>query len=161
MRAALRRARQLRDVSPLTGLPGNFEITCSSSARCVGRALRLIHADLDSFKAFNDHYGFLRGDDAIMATADVLTGVLGEHAGRGVLPRPCRRRRLRGARDPDQAEPFCVDAIAGFDRMAPSLYDDDDVERGLIEVDDRRNHRHEVGFMTISFGVAPPATGRC
>lgn len=77
VRAALRRARQLRDVSPLTGLPGNSEITRQVERLVAeGEPFALIHADLDHFKAFNDRYGFLRGDEAIKATADVLQAVM-------------------------------------------------------------------------------------
>jgi DNA-binding response OmpR family regulator len=158
VRAALRRARQLRDVSPLTGLPGNSEITRQIEHLVFTKQpFALIHADLDNFKSFNDRYGFLRGDAAIKTTADVLTETLSRHPGE-----VCFLGHVGGddfvlLLDPDVAEPFCVEAIAAFDGMAPSLYDPEDVARGHIEVDDRRNHRHSVGIMSISFGVATTA----
>jgi GGDEF domain-containing protein len=34
-----------------------------------------IYADLDNFKAYNDAYGFLKGDVAIKLTADILSDV--------------------------------------------------------------------------------------
>ena len=155
VRAALRRARQLRDVSPLTGLPGNSEIT-----RQVERLVRdrqpfaLIHADLDHFKAFNDRYGFLRGDEAIKATGDVLAEVLAGHDGE-----TCFLGHVGGDDfvllvEPDVAEDVARDVITRFDAMAPSLYDPEDAARGWIQVDDRRNNRHRVEIMTISLGIA-------
>ena len=155
VRAALRRARQLRDISPLTGLPGNSEIT-----RQVERLVRdrqpfaLVHADLDHFKAFNDRYGVLRGDEAIKATADLLGDVLGRFEGE-----TCFLGHVGGDDfvlliDPEIAEDLARQVITQFDAMAPSLYDPADAERGWIEIDDRRNNRHQVEIMTISLGIA-------
>jgi diguanylate cyclase (GGDEF)-like protein len=158
VRAALRRARQLRDISPLTGLPGNSEIT-----RQVERLVRdrspfaLIHADLDHFKAYNDRYGFLRGDAAIKATADLLQSVLDGYGGE-----TCFLGHVGGddfviLTDPDVAEEVAQKVIRRFDEMAPSLYDPEDAARGWIEVDDRRNNRRQVEVMTISLGIATTA----
>ena len=155
VRAALRRARQLRDVSPLTGLPGNSEIT-----RQVERLVRdhqpfaLIHADLDHFKSYNDRYGFLRGDAAIKATAELLEEVLDGYDGE-----TCFLGHVGGddfvlLTEPDVAERLAREVITRFDVMAPSLYDPEDAARGWIEIDDRRNNRRQVDIMTISLGIA-------
>ncbi|HVF31614.1 MAG TPA: response regulator [Acidimicrobiales bacterium] len=155
VRAALRRARQLRDVSPLTGLPGNSEIQRQLERLVADRQpFALIHADLDHFKAFNDRYGFLRGDAAIRATADTLSAVLTSedrdrcflgHVGGDdfVLITPA-----------DQAGACAQEVIEAFDAMAPSLYDPEDATRGWIEVEDRRKNRRMIEIMTISLGVA-------
>ena len=37
-----------------------------------GRLFAVVHADLDNFKSFNDHYGFMRGDAVIKFTAQVM-----------------------------------------------------------------------------------------
>jgi diguanylate cyclase (GGDEF)-like protein len=158
VRAALRRARQLRDVSPLTALPGNSEISRQVEQLVRDRQpFALIHADLDRFKAYNDRYGFLRGDGAIKATADVLVEVLSRHPGETSFIGHVGGDDFVLLIDPELAEDICRDVIATFDAMAPSLYDAEDVARGWIEIDDRRNHTHEVGIMTISLGVATTA----
>ena len=59
VRASFRRTQAARDLSPLTGLPGNFKITRRWRRISSGRDA-LVHGDLDNFKAFNDHYGFMR-----------------------------------------------------------------------------------------------------
>ena len=158
VRAALRRARQLRDISPLTGLPGNSEIT-RQVERLVdeGQPFALIHADLDHFKAFNDRYGFLRGDEAIKATADVLAEVIAAQE-----TETCFLGHVGGddfvlLTAPEAVEAVAADIIAAFDAMAPSLYDPEDAARGWIEVEDRRNNRRSVEIMTISLGAATTA----
>ena len=70
IRGVLRRSRDMRAQSPLTGLPGNVRIEEEIDARVEQRIpFAILYADLDNFKAYNDHYGFARGDEAIQATA--------------------------------------------------------------------------------------------
>ncbi len=161
VRAALRRVRQLRDLSPLTGLPGNSEIV-RQLERCVdeGREFALVHADLDRFKAYNDRYGFLRGDTAIRATADLLAEVLARHPGSVSFLGHIGGDDFMLLVDPDKVEALCAEVVASFDAMAPGLYDPDDQASGSIEVRSRRNELERVGIMTISLGVATSAHRR-
>jgi diguanylate cyclase (GGDEF)-like protein len=77
VKAVLRRTKAARDTSPLTGLPGNFRIGTELESRiALGEPFALIHCDLDNFKAFNDHYGFMRGDQVIKFSADVLAAAV-------------------------------------------------------------------------------------
>ncbi|MDQ1710090.1 MAG: hypothetical protein QOG49_1475, partial [Frankiaceae bacterium] len=78
VRSTMRRNAEMRAASPLTNLPGNTRITEEIAARMsAGAAFAVCYFDLDNFKAFNDAYGFLRGDDAILSLARALqTAVL-------------------------------------------------------------------------------------
>ena len=73
----LRRVDRNRNANPLTGLPGNLEIQRELDS-LIERNLPFaaLYADLDNFKAYNDIYGFLRGDIAIKLTADILSDEL-------------------------------------------------------------------------------------
>ena len=52
VKAVLRRAQQMRDLSPLTGLPGNFRISRELETRVTeGGEFAIVHADLDNFKS--------------------------------------------------------------------------------------------------------------
>lgn len=76
VQALLRRSQELRGLSPLTGLPGDFVIERELRRLMeTKQPFALLYVDLDNFKAFNDRYGFLRGDDAIVFTAAVLRSV--------------------------------------------------------------------------------------
>src|SRR5918996_1543778 len=73
VRLTQRRLAEMRSSSPLTGLPGNVYIQRELERRvAAGDLVALLYVDLDHFKAYNDHYGFLRGDEAIKALAGVL-----------------------------------------------------------------------------------------
>ena len=63
-----------RRVSPLTGLPGNVQIQAEMKKRLLNKEeFVMIYLDLDNFKAYNDVYGFLNGDEIIKFTAKTIT----------------------------------------------------------------------------------------
>src|SRR4030095_6418960 len=53
----VRRASEMRSLSPLTGLPGNLRIEQEIAQRMErGKAVAVAYADLDNFKSYNDRY---------------------------------------------------------------------------------------------------------
>lgn len=66
-------SRTQRQANPLTGLPGNQAIE-----KRLQEVLRLrepfafMYVDIDNFKAYNDCYGYQKGDEVIRFTADLL-----------------------------------------------------------------------------------------
>jgi diguanylate cyclase (GGDEF)-like protein len=155
VRAVVRRTQAARDLSPLTGLPGNFKITGEVEERITsGRDFALVHGDLDNFKAFNDHYGFMRGDEVIRFCAKCFSdaadslGIAGAFVGHiggddfvAIIP-------------PEVSEPFCKEVIERFDDGILDLYDTADALRGYIEVIDRRGERFAFPVVSLSLGVA-------
>jgi diguanylate cyclase (GGDEF)-like protein len=72
--AELQRLNRLAlDANPNTGLPGNNSIL-QEIQRVVNEsaAVCVVYADLDYFKIYNDTYGFSRGDEVIIFTANVI-----------------------------------------------------------------------------------------
>lgn len=64
------------DANPLTHLPGNNRINEVLQALIKRRAdVAVIYVDLDNFKAYNDQYGFSKGDEVITFTAKTITGI--------------------------------------------------------------------------------------
>ena len=155
VRAVLRRTQSARDLSPLTGLPGNFRITAEvETAIREKKSFALVHGDLDNFKAFNDHYGFMRGDEVIRFCAkafadaaesldlgDSFIGHIGGDDFVAIVPT-------------GMAESFCKEVIERFDDGILDLYDTADALRGYIEVVDRRGERYAFPVVSLSLGVA-------
>jgi diguanylate cyclase (GGDEF)-like protein len=158
VRAALRRADQQRLRNPLTGLPGNETIQAELARRvATGAPLALLHVDVDRFKAYNDHYGFVRGDEALRAVATVLLelqdGFDDEDAFVGHI----------GGDDfvvvchPEDAAVTARAICHRIDALAPTLYDADDRQAGAIAVRDRRGRLQRVPLLSVSIGVASSA----
>jgi diguanylate cyclase (GGDEF)-like protein len=151
----LRRARQLRQTSPLTGLPGNFEIEQQLDVLISDDdPFALLHADLDSFKAYNDHYGFLRGDRAIVLTARVIGWAVADHGSPSSFVGHIGGDDFAIVCPPESAREIADAIVRTFDEQVPNLYDPDDRERGFIEVADRNGTATRYPFLTVSIGIA-------
>jgi DNA-binding response OmpR family regulator len=159
VRSGLRRSREMKDVNPLTHLPGNLQVQ-DEVARRVSRhePFGLMYIDLDNFKAFNDHYGFLRGDEAIKLLAEcVREAVDGAHTSTGFIGHVGGDDFVVVA-DPGAAEVIAKDIIESWDARAPVLYDADDAHNGYIEVVDRRRRKRRYPLTTVSVGIATNVT---
>ena len=152
VRATLRRAKEMRSSSPLTGLPGNVQIEDEIRHRhLAGEPVAVCYADLDNFKGYNDRYGFLQGDRAITYTASVLREVVegSPHSFVGHI----------GGDDfaliitIDEAEATAQKAIERFDAGVDTLYEPADLARGYIEVEDRRGRMMRYPILSLSIGV--------
>ena len=155
VRGVLRRKREMKDESPLTGLPGNNRVQDEVESKVAAEEdFALLLVDLDRFKAFNDHYGFPRGDKVIQDLAQLMTKVVtdlvGEEGFVGHL----------GGDDfvvvvPSSAAALVADTVVQrFDASVDGYYDDDDLARGWIEVLNRRGEPQRYEPIALSIGVA-------
>jgi diguanylate cyclase (GGDEF)-like protein len=155
VRAVLRRTQAARDLSPLTGLPGNFKITAEIEKAIHEKAdFALVHGDLDNFKAFNDHYGFMRGDEVIRFCGNCLSEAATNLGIEGAFVGHIGGDDFVAMIPPAMAESFCKEVIERFDDGILDLYDTADALRGYIEVIDRRGERYAFPVVSLSLGVA-------
>jgi diguanylate cyclase (GGDEF)-like protein len=156
--ASVRRWSGMRAVNPLSGLPGNKTITEEIESRLAGNEdFALLYVDIDRFKEFNDHYGFIRGDCVITMLSELLVHVaeadrrfVGHIGGDDfvVLSRT------------DEAEALAEQITRRFDDSIRALYDPVDRARGWIEAPDRRGRQRHVPFATVSIGIVNVPPGR-
>jgi len=160
VKSALRRSREMRDANPLTQLPGNVQVQEEVARRVGSEApFALMYIDLDNFKAFNDHYGFLRGDEAIKLLAQCAAEAVDHKDGEDSFIGHVGGDDFVVIVAPQVAEPLAQEIIRLWDERVVDLYDAEDVERGYIEVTDRRKQLHRFPFTTVSIGIASN-TGR-
>ena len=114
----------------------------------------MVHADLDNFKAYNDHYGFMRGDMVIKFCADALLQGGSECGDPDIFVGHVGGDDFVIITDPAHAEEFCKIAIQTFDSGILDFYDTADALQGYIKVTDRRGERHAFPISTVSMGVA-------
>jgi diguanylate cyclase (GGDEF)-like protein len=151
----LRRTAEIRSTSPLTGLPGNHRIDLEIAGRAgAGAPYAVCHVDLDEFKSFNDAYGFLRGDRLLLNLAACLQSAGAEVGDPSVFIGHVGGDDFVVVCTPSQAEPLGQRLIASWDREVRSHYDPVDLERGWLEVLDRRMELRRHPIVSVSVGVA-------
>jgi diguanylate cyclase (GGDEF)-like protein len=153
--STLRRNKEFREVSPLTGLPGNARVRREIVDRMrTGADYAVGYIDIDRFKSVNDVYGFDRGDEFITALARSLHRAVSTSG----LP-PVFLGHIGGDDfvficTPGQVLPLAERCVVDFQHSADQLYDAEDSGRGYIEVPDRRGNKHRAALVTLSIGVA-------
>ena len=119
----------------LTGLPGNVLIETEISRRiAANEKFAFLHLDLDAFKAFNDHYGYVRGDALIRFTAALMHEQIQKHGGEGDFVGHIGGDDFVIITVPQRA-PIIAEAVrSDFDTRIGAQYDPADRERGYITV---------------------------
>lgn len=150
-----------RRMSPLTGLPGNVQIHAELKKRIQRKeAFSVLYLDLDNFKAYNDVYGFLKGDEIIEFTAETIVksvhtneieesfvGHIGGDDFVAIVPGT-------------NCEKLCQNILTHFDQHVGRYFTDDDLEKGYIEVANRKGIIEQFPLTSLSIGVVVADVGR-
>lgn len=157
---------QLRHVeqallSDLTGLPGNTstEQVIKRLTSGQGEKWAILYIDIDNFKAYNDVYGFLKGNELIKATAQVLLEAVAAKGSKWNGLESVDFIGHIGGDDfvvtttPDKVDAVCQEIIRRFDAATPRFYSQEDWERGYVIAEDRRGQVVRHPIVTISIGV--------
>jgi diguanylate cyclase (GGDEF)-like protein len=153
--ATLRRNREYREVSPLTGLPGNTRILREIANRVRGgEEYAVCVFDIDRFKSVNDAYGFERGDKFITMLANCLQRSIGKAGGPKAFLGHIGGDDFVLVCAPGQVRAITQQAVEEFEQGSEALYDPVDAERGYLELVDRRGNIQRPNLVTISVGVA-------
>ncbi|MGQ0644442.1 MAG: GGDEF domain-containing response regulator [Elusimicrobiota bacterium] len=157
VKAVLHRARIGLDANPLTRLPGNSSILLHIERLLAAQTpFAILYADLNNFKSFNDRYGFLRGDDVIRFTAQVLRESAAAEPSRDFIGHV-------GGDDfviitvPERAAPLCETILREFDRGIVRFYDAEDLSRRGLAVTDRRGQQVFHPIVSVAIGVVTNA----
>lgn len=154
VRNLLNWSRTQREANPLTGLPGNLAIEREVLRRLDSHTpFVFLYIDADNFKAFNDYYGYARGDQAIQLVAKILrecatrlgvdNGFVGHIGGDDFVV-------LCGTAD---AENVGEAILEWFTEASAELYDREDRERGHIEVLNRRHVVERFPMMSLTIAL--------
>ncbi len=140
-------------VSPLTGLPGS-PVLRSKIEQCLAAEDRFVflYLDIDNFKAFNDVYGFARGDIAIRLLGREVIEATQAHGGPEDLSVHIGGDDFAIITSFDCASTIAEQIIVGFDEKVPELYAPDARQVGYIETPSRRGEPEQYPLMTVSIG---------
>jgi diguanylate cyclase (GGDEF)-like protein len=158
VKGTLRRAKEMRNLSPLTGLPGNIRIQEEIERQVRdARPFAVLYCDLDHFKAYNDQKGFVRGDRLIQATARIIQDAVVEHAGAEGFVGHVGGDDFVAVLSPEAAEEAAKRICERFDEARVDFYEPEDLERGFVRVEDRKGVLQDIPLVAISVGIATTA----
>lgn len=141
-----------RDVNPLTGLPGNYEIQRHLQNILTFEKFSILYLDLDQFKPYNDTYGFNKGDELLQATSKLLHEVSAD------AHTPYFIGHIGGddfimILDHHAYEDICEKIIVHFDRMLETFYLPEDLQKGYIYAQNRQGDYENISLVGISIAV--------
>jgi diguanylate cyclase (GGDEF)-like protein len=161
VKGTLRRAKEMRNLSPLTALPGNIRIQEEIERQVrEERDFAVLYCDLDNFKAYNDQKGFVRGDRLIQAAARIIQDAVVEHSGAEGFIGHVGGDDFVAVVDPEASETVAKRVCERFDEARADFYDAEDLERGFVRVEDRKGELQDIPIVSISVGIASSAKRR-
>lgn len=143
-----------RRVSPLTGLPGNVQIQAEIKKRLLNKEqFAIMYIDLDNFKAYNDIYGFLNGDEIIKFTGKCISNHLHDTELENNFVGHIGGDDFVAVTSNIECENICQDIILEFENGIIKYFNEDDIEKGYLEVPNRKCVIEQFPLTTISIAV--------
>ena len=151
--------RQLRRVeqsclSPLTGLPGGLQVVRAINYKLGSTdPWSILYLDLDNFKAFNDVYGFLTGNEMILLVGRTCRRVVYELGNSDDFVGHVGGDDFVVVTTPDRASLLCKHISTWYKEESASLYHAEDLRRGSISGVDRKGRPYQFPLVSLSIGV--------
>jgi PleD family two-component response regulator len=148
----IRRSHRDQNSNPLTRLPGNTAITRTIHER-LEQPLALLYIDLDNFKAYNDHYGFQRGDMVLTATSRLIATIVKQQGIGSDFVGHLGGDDFVVITIPDRAETIAHHICVSFDTLAPTFYEEHDRAYGGITIHNRRGILQKIPLIALSIAI--------
>ncbi len=155
MLALVRITEEAKGANPLSGLPGN-NVIVTKIERMIHdkKVFAVIYGDLDNFKAYNDKYGFSKGDDAILYTRDCFLDAAKRFGNESTFVGHEGGDDFVVVTGYENWEEVSKAITTAFDENVKQFYNEADAKSGFIESLDRQGRRMRFPLMTISLAVA-------
>jgi DNA-binding response OmpR family regulator len=153
IRTQLRRVQQ-NFLSPLIGLPGGFQVELAIKYKLNSvEPWSMLYLDLDNFKAFNDVYGFLRGNDMIRLVGQICQRVVRQYGNPDDFVGHIGGDDFVVVTTPECAPILCEYISAQFKEESTIFYRPEDLRRGTISGVDRKGRSYLFSLVSLSIGV--------
>jgi diguanylate cyclase (GGDEF)-like protein len=145
---------QFCSLSPLTGLPGGLQLE-----HAIDNTLKSVHPwsilylDLDNFKAYNDVYGFLAGNDMILLVSNICQQVVHEHGNVDDFVGHVGGDDFIVVTTSDRATLLSGYILKRYKQESASHYRQEDLERGSISGVDRKGRPYQFPLVSLSIGL--------
>ena len=143
-----------RCISALTGLPGNIQIENELKRRISSRSqYAVMYIDLDNFKAYNDKYGFMNGDEVIKFTSDVIQDAVQKFGVKGDFVGHVGGDDFVTVVNYENSKKIAKQIIKKFDEEISQFYTEEDIKKGYIKVLNRKGKLEKYAVMTITVAM--------
>jgi GGDEF domain-containing protein len=155
MAQRLKRLEEINlNANPLTHLPGSIAIENVLNKKLKEETpLAFCQLDLSHFKAFNDRYGYARGNEVIQATAKILSEVVKSQENEGAFVGHIGGDDFVVVTSSERYEKICLAIIDSFDKVVRDFYDPEDRQRGYIQGETRQGQKVSFPIMTLAIAV--------
>jgi diguanylate cyclase (GGDEF)-like protein len=159
VRRQLRRVQQ-SCLSPLTGLPGGLQVVRAINYKLASvNPWSILYLDLDNFKAFNDVYGFLTGNEMILLVGRICQRIVYEYGNSDDFVGHVGGDDFVVVTTPDRAKTLCRSISTRYKEESASLYHPEDLRRGSISGVDRKGRPYQFPLVSLSIGVVNNQVG--
>lgn len=149
------------DASPLTRLPGNIAIERSINRRLRDRIpFAMCYLDLDNFKSYNDHYGYIKASDLIKDVGQVIYNAVKSLNDPDAFVGHIGGDDFVVIVDSKLAKTACQVIIRDVDALIPSYYSEEDRAAGFIRGVDRYGVPRNFPLISISIAALSCQPGR-
>ncbi|MCK4349455.1 MAG: response regulator [Candidatus Krumholzibacteria bacterium] len=146
--------RRQKDANPLTGFAGNRAIEKELQRRIENKeSFAFLYMDIDNFKAYNDYYGYQKGDEAILFLADIITESVNSLGGSSDFVGHIGGDDFVIITSPARAEFIVRHVIDEFDKGSLVLMSEGDIRRGYIEIKNRVGEVKRIPLMSLTIAV--------
>jgi diguanylate cyclase (GGDEF)-like protein len=153
IRSQIRRVQQ-NYLSPLIGLPGGLQVELAIKHKLNGiDPWSILYLDLDNFKAFNDVYGFLTGNDIIRLVGRICQQVVHEFGNTDDFVGHIGGDDFVIVTTPDRSSLLCQQVSAAYKEESVAFYRPEDLRRGSISGVDRKGRPYQFPLVSLSIGV--------
>lgn len=143
-----------RCISNLTGLPGNLQIEIELKRKVAGKNLyAVLYADLDNFKAYNDKYGFMNGDEVIKFTANVMRDCIQKYGTKGDFLGHIGGDDFVAVVSYENSKKIGKEIIKEFDKNIKAFYSEEDIKNGYIKILNRKGKMEKYPLMTLTVAM--------
>ena len=154
----IRRTQEQSAANPLTRLPGNLALEREIQKRLdTGDIFSVCYADLDNFKAYNDKYGYEAGDKVIFHTAQILMNTIREVGDESAFVGHIGGDDFVVVTSPEYDNALAKAVAEEFDHTIVKFYDDEDLGRKGIQIENRAGELEDFPIMSITLAVVSGA----
>ncbi|MEH7253591.1 GGDEF domain-containing protein [Neobacillus niacini] len=137
-------------LNPLTRLPGNHTIEEKLREIIQQEKFSILYFDLDHFKAYNDTYGFKKGDNLLQSTAELLKR---EFTNKGSFLGHIGGDDFIAVVDHHDIRSICESLIHDFDQMINDFYTSNHLSQQYVIAENRQGVIEKISLVSLSLAT--------